>query len=236
MKPTLLILAAGMGSRYGSLKQMDGVGPSQETIIDYSVYDAIRAGFGKVVFVIREHFAEDFRQHVTNKFSDQIEVVFVFQEVNTPIDGLAEVPERSKPWGTAHAVLVAEHAIQEPFAVINADDYYGSTSFGQIAQFLTEEVGTNHYSMVGFRLAKTISPNGSVSRGVCQMDENNLLETVVERTKIQRTDGVIYYYENEQPFALTDNTLVSMNFWGFHPSIFGHMHQMFLEFVNANKD
>ena len=236
MKPTLLILAAGMGSRYGSLKQMDGVGPANETIIDYSVYDAIQAGFGKVVFVIREFFAEDFRNHVVNKFSDQIEVVFAFQEVNTPIEGIDELPERSKPWGTAHAVLVARDVINEPFAVINADDFYGSDSFQQISQFLQNDVTTKDHAMVGFRLAKTLSPNGSVSRGVCEMDAANMLQTVVERTKIQREDGTIYYYENDQPHALAETSLVSMNFWGFHPSIFDHMHRMFLDFVRDNKE
>lgn len=237
MKPTLCILAAGMGSRYGSLKQMDGVGPANETIIDYSVYDAIRAGFGKVVFIIREHFAEDFKNHVTNKFSDQIEVDFAYQEVNTPIDGVDELPERTKPWGTAHAMLVGEHVINEPFAVINADDYYGISSFKTIHQFLTEEVSEDHYAMVGFVLSKTLSVNGSVSRGVCKMDENNLLVTIDERTKIDRDDdGVIYYHDEEGKHALEDDTLVSMNFWGFHPSVFAHTKRMFIDFVKANKD
>lgn len=236
MKPTLCILAAGMGSRYGSLKQMDGVGPANETIIDYSVYDAIRAGFGKVVFIIREHFAEDFKNHVTNKFSDQIEVDFAYQEVNTPIDGVDELPERTKPWGTAHAMLVGEQVINEPFAVINADDYYGISSFKTIHKFLTEEVSENHYAMVGFVLSKTLSVNGSVSRGVCKMDENNLLVTIDERTKIDRdNDGVIYYHDEAGKHALQDNTLVSMNFWGFHPSVFAHTKRMFIDFVKANK-
>ncbi|MEL6866327.1 MAG: sugar phosphate nucleotidyltransferase, partial [Bacteroidota bacterium] len=236
MKPTLMILAAGMGSRYGSLKQMDGVGPANETIIDYSVYDAIRAGFGKVVFIIREHFADDFKERVTNRFSDQIAVEFAFQEVNTPIPGISNLPERQKPWGTAHAMLVARDLINEPFAVINADDYYGQTSFSKMADFLSNHAAEDHYNMIGFVLANTLSANGSVSRGVCAMDTSNVLETVVERTKIQRENGTIYYYENEQRQALADSSLVSMNFWGFHPSVFKYIHEQFIEFVENNRD
>ncbi|MEM1323381.1 MAG: sugar phosphate nucleotidyltransferase [Bacteroidota bacterium] len=236
MKPTLLILAAGMGSRYGSLKQLDGVGPAGETIIDYSVYDAIRAGFGKVVFVIRESFAEEFRNQITAKFSDRIEVVFVFQEVNTPIDGVTELPNREKPWGTAHAMLVAKDVIHEPFAVINADDYYGVSSFRKMAAFLQNQVTPDNYSMVGFQLSKTISENGSVSRGVCAMDDQNTLITITERTKIERIDGTICYFEDGQRVPLTDDTLVSMNFWGFHHNIFEVTNKLFIDFVKDHFD
>jgi len=235
-KPTLLILAAGMGSRYGSLKQLDGVGPANETIIDYSVYDAIQAGFGKVVFVIRSFFAEDFKARITNKFSDQIEVVFAFQEVNTPISGIDDLPERAKPWGTAHAVLVTDKLIEEPFAVINADDYYGSEAFAQMANFLTSIVAADHYSMVGFQLTKTLSDNGTVSRGVCEVDERQLLKTVTERTKIKREGAQINYYEGDTPFELAADAPVSMNFWGFHNTIFPHIHSQFKDFVRENSD
>ncbi len=231
MKPTLIVLAAGMGSRYGGLKQLDGVGPNGETIMDYSVYDAVQAGFGKVVFVIREHFAADFKSKVTSKFADKIEVVFAFQEIDTPVEGLTEVPERTKPWGTAHAVLVAAPYVQEPFAVINADDFYGGAGFKEVARFLTEEVTENHNALVGYVLGNTLSDNGSVSRGVAEMDENQNMITVVERTKIERENGKIYFTGEEGKVELDEESLVSMNFWGFHPNIFPVIRKMFIEFV-----
>ncbi|MEL6924649.1 MAG: sugar phosphate nucleotidyltransferase [Bacteroidota bacterium] len=237
MKPTLLILAAGMGSRYGSLKQMDGVGPANETIIDYSVYDAIRAGFGKVVFVIRESFATDFKAHVTIKFEGKIALDFVYQEMDAPVEGLDEIPHRLKPWGTAHAVLVAASAIQEPFAVINADDYYGSGAFQVIADFLTNAAAPDHYAMVGFVLKNTLSDHGSVSRGVCEMDADNYLQTVVERHKIQRDGAGVVNFELEgAKVPVSDESLVSMNFWGFHPNIFEETRKRFVTFVKENKD
>ena len=236
MKPTLMVLAAGMGSRYGSLKQLDGVGPSQETIMDYSVYDALRAGFGKVVFIIRESFSKDFQEKITNKFADKIEVVFAFQEVDTPVPGMTEKIHREKPWGTAHAVLVAADVINEPFAVVNADDYYGVTSMQMIGDFLRDLAAPDHSAMVGFELAKTLSDNGSVSRGVCAMDENNFLETVVERHKIERIDGQVYYELEEEKVALPEDSLVSMNLWGFHPSIFESIREHFIRFAAAHKD
>ncbi|MEZ4887572.1 MAG: sugar phosphate nucleotidyltransferase [Chitinophagales bacterium] len=237
MKPTLLILAAGMGSRYGGLKQIDGVGPSGETIIDYSIYDAIRAGFGKVVFVIRHSFEEAFKTQFAKRWEGKIAIDYAYQEVNTPIEGLDEMPERSKPWGTAHATLVAADLIQEPFAVINADDYYGADSFQQIADFLTSMAASDHYAMVGFQLKNTISPYGTVSRGICEADKNGYLKTVVERTKIQRLeDGNIYFLEGEQPELLGENAVVSMNFWGFHPNIFEEMRKQFIEFAKENAD
>ncbi|MFK7904926.1 MAG: NDP-sugar synthase [Chitinophagales bacterium] len=237
MKPTLLILAAGMGSRYGGLKQIDGVGPSGETIIDYSIYDAIRAGFGKVVFVIRHSFEEAFKAQFGKRWEGKIEIGYAYQEVNTPIEGMDSMPERSKPWGTAHATLVAADLINEPFAVINADDYYGADSFQQVADFLTTKAAPDHYAMVGFQLKNTISPYGTVSRGICEADENDYLKTVVERTKIQRTDdGNIYFLEGDEPELLEENAVVSMNFWGFHQNIFEEMRTQFIEFAKANAD
>lgn len=237
MKPTLLILAAGMGSRYGGLKQIDGVGPSGEVIIDYSIYDAIQAGFGKIVFVIRRSFEEAFKAQFDKRWGGKITLEYVYQEVTTPIEGMDFVPERSKPWGTAHATLVAADVIHEPFAVINADDYYGTDSFKQIADFLTTKAAPNHFGMVGFQLKNTLSPYGTVSRGVCQTDENDYLETVTERTKIQRLeDEKVYFLEGEQPELLKENTVVSMNFWGFHHSVFEEMRIQFIEFAKANHE
>ncbi len=234
MKPTLLVLAAGMGSRYGGLKQLDEVGPNGETIMDFSVYDAIRAGFGKVVFVIRESFAEDFKAKVTPKFEDKIEVAFAFQAVNTPIEGVNDLPEREKPWGTAHAVLVAEDQIDGPFAVINADDYYGVEAFDKISKFLQQDVDEKTWAMVGFRLDKTISDNGSVSRGVAAMDNDNYMTDIVETHKIERkADGVI---RSEDGSALPDNTLVSMNLWGFDTNFFSIGKKMFIDFVKDNME
>lgn len=236
MKPTLLILAAGMGSRYGGLKQLDAIGPNGETIIDYSVYDAIRAGFGKAVFVIREHFAADFKEKVTDKFKDQIEVAFAFQEIDTPVEGLAEIPERAKPWGTAHAMLVAANLVKEPFAVLNADDFYGASAFAQIAEFLTTQAAPDHYGMVGYVLNNTLSANGSVSRGVADMDDSSYLRTVVERHKIEKIDGTISHELEGVKHPLPEEALVSMNFWGFHPNIFEEIRVQFLQFVKENPD
>lgn len=236
MKPTLLVLAAGMGSRYGGLKQLDEVGPNGETIIDYSVYDAIRAGFGIVVFVIRENIEEAFKEKVSDKFKGKIEIKFAFQEVNTKIEGIDEMPERTKPWGTGHAVLVAQDLINEPFAVVNADDYYGIEALQKVADFLANDCNEKHYSMVGFQLKNTISENGSVSRGVCSTDENDYLTTVTERTSIRRVGKVICYEENDKKFFLEDDTVVSMNLWGFHQNVFEHSRKMFVDFVKNNPD
>lgn len=237
MKPTLLVLAAGMGSRYGGLKQLDEVGPNGETIMDYSVYDAWKAGFGKVVFVIREHFAEDFKQKVTKNFEDKIEVVFVFQEIDSPIEGIDELPEREKPWGTAHAVLVAEDVVKEPFAVINADDFYGADGFHKVAKFLMEDASPTNNALVGYVLANTLSDNGTVNRGVAAMDADNNMVEVNERTKIAKENNSAFYPdENGNPVELDINSLVSMNFWGFHPSIFKVIRKDFLEFVKNNTE
>ena len=234
MKPTLLILAAGMGSRYGGLKQVDGVGPGGEPIIEYSVYDAIRAGFGKVVFVIRKDIEPAFREKFSNKFEDKVQVEYAFQAVNTPIEGIAELPEREKPWGTAHAVLVARHLIQEPFAVINADDYYGISSFEDMAHFLKNDCTLDHYAMIGYQLDKTLSEAGQVNRGICEVNEAGLLTDVVERHKIHRAAEGIVYEEEGEKHSLSEQALVSMNFWGFHPTVLAEIESQFRAFVQAN--
>ena len=234
MKPTLLVLAAGMGSRYGGLKQLDEVGPNGETIIDYSVYDAIRAGFGKIVFVIRENIEEAFKEKISDKFKENVEVQFAFQEMNTKIEGIDEMPERLKPWGTGHAVLVAKDLINEPFAVVNADDYYGIDAFQKMADFLSNDCDEENYSMVGFQLKNTISENGTVSRGICSTDENGYLTTVTERTSIRRIEDIICYQEDEVNYLVDDDTVVSMNLWGFHHNVFEHSRTMFIDFVKNN--
>lgn len=236
MKPTLLILAAGMGSRYGGLKQLDSLGPNSETIIDYSVHDAFKAGFGKVVFVIRESFAQEFKEKVSNKYTPFIKVDHVFQELDSETEGLPKI-NREKPWGTGHAVLVAKNIIKEPFAVINADDYYGTKGYQTMAKFLINDVSETNYSMMGYYLRNTLSDNGSVSRGVCTSDKNGYLIDVVERTRILREeDKKIYYYASDkEKHHLPDNTIVSMNFWGFHPNIFQKTSEYFRAFALENQ-
>ena len=236
MKPTLVILAAGMGSRYGGLKQLDGVGPNQEVIIEYSIYDAIRAGFGKVVFVIRKDIEDAFRKTFGNKFEDKIEVAYAFQAIDSPIEGLTDIPKREKPWGTGHAVLVAKEVVDTPFAVINADDYYGISSFQSMAAFLTNECTPDHYSMIGYELNKTLSDAGHVNRGVCYVDGNGYLTDVVERHKVHRSEEGITYEEEGGRHELSSDALVSMNFWGFHPNIFEITRRQFLEFVDSHRD
>lgn len=236
MKPTLLILAAGMGSRYGGLKQVDPVGPKNEALIEFSIYDAIRAGFGKVVFVIRPDIEEIFKEKFSNKFDDKIEVSYAFQEVNTPIEGIDKLPERVKPWGTAHAMLVARNQINEPFAVINADDYYGIHGFEIMADFLRTKCSPDLYSMVGYELSNTLSDHGTVNRGVCEMDEHNYLTNVVERHKVKKEGAVATYDDGQNGRGeLPIDTLVSMNFWGFHPNIFEIIRKDFITFVQENK-
>lgn len=238
MKPTLLILAAGMGSRYGGLKQIDEVGINGEAIIEYSIYDAIRAGFGKVVFVIRESIEAAFKAKFAGKFEDKIEVQYAYQEMDTPVAGLTEFPPREKPWGTGHAVLVAKNLIQEPFAVINADDYYGVAAFQQIAHFLTTQCAPDHYAMIGYTLKNTLSEHGYVNRGICSVDYDGYLTSVVERVKIQRDEhGEVFYPdEDETKHVLSENVLVSMNYWGFHPSYFDALEQHFRTFVAEHQD
>lgn len=232
MKPTLLILAAGMGSRYGGLKQMDTIGPSGEGIIDYSIYDAIRSGFGKVVFIIRKDIDADFKKYVGKKYEGKIPVEYVYQELeNIPANANVN-PERTKPWGTGHAVLMAADAIKEPFAVINADDFYGRASFLLLSGFLSalSQDSTTH-CIVGYRLANTLSDFGHVSRGVCRIDDHQNLQGVTERTHIAKVDGQIYYQENQQGFPLTGSETVSMNMMGFSPSIFTYFKEYFEEFI-----
>ena len=236
VKPTLLVLAAGMGSRYGSLKQMDGVGPSGEAIIDYSVYDAIRAGFGKVVFVIRHSFAEDFISVFSKeRFGGKIEVEYVYQELDTLPEGFSVPEGREKPWGTNHAVMMAAKVIDTPFAVINADDFYGADAYRVIGDYLsTLEGRSNSYCMVGYEVNKTLSENGIVSRGVCTVDENGNLTSMVERTKIERNaEGVIVFHDLGEDVALEENTPVSMNLFGFTPDYFKYSEEAFVEFLSA---
>lgn len=225
VKPTLLVLAAGMGSRYGSLKQMDGVGPNGEAIIDYSIYDAIRAGFGKVVFVIRHSFADAFKQMFNaERFGGRIEVEYVFQELDYLPEGFTVPEGREKPWGTNHAVMMAADAIKEPFAVINADDFYGKDAYAVIGEYLAKLGGSrNNYCMVGYEVCKTLSENGTVSRGVCTVDREGYLTSMVERTKIERNkEGVIVFHDLGEDEALAENTPVSMNLFGFTPDYFDY--------------
>lgn len=235
MKPTLFILAAGMGSRYGGLKQLDGLGPNGETIMDYSIYDAIRAGFGKVVFVIRESFADDFKNIVLNKFEGLIDTDFVFQDIAKVPAGATYNAEREKPWGTNHAVLMGKDAIKEPFAVINADDFYGKESYQILADFLKSVDGKkNEYCMVGYRVGNTLSESGAVSRGICGIDENDLLQNVVERTHIEKKNDQIVYTEAGVDTVIDFNTPVSMNMWGFTPDYFDYSEEIFTAFLAEN--
>lgn len=238
MKPTLFVLAAGMGSRYGGLKQLDGLGPNGETIMDYSIYDAIKAGFGKIVFVIRPSFEKDFREVVINKYKKLIETDIVFQEISNVPEGFSYNPEREKPWGTNHAVLMGKDAIKEPFAVINADDFYGQESFKVLADFLCSVEGKkNEYCMIGYRVGNTLSESGAVSRGVCVVDENQLLKNVVERTHIEEKGGtIIYLDEKGEEVSLLANTPVSMNMWGFTPDYFDYSMEYFKQFLKENGD
>ena len=236
MKPTLLILAAGMGSRYGGLKQIDGIGPNQEPIIEYSIYDAIKSGFGKIVFVIRKEFDEAFRSRF-DKFSDKILIKYVYQEVNVKVDGLTII-DREKPWGTSHAVLVAKDVINEPFAVINADDFYGAGSFNLISNFLVNDCSPSLMCMIGYTLNNTLSEYGTVNRGVCEVDGDNNLVEVIERTKIAKKDGIVRYNvgANESSGILDKNASVSMNYWGFHPEIFKEIEKGLNQFMRVNSE
>lgn len=237
MKPTLLILAAGMGSRYGGLKQLDAMGPSGEVVLDYSVFDAIRAGFGKVVFVIRRDFEEQFRSQIGSKFGDRIQVDYAFQDINDLPAGFTVPEGRTKPWGTAHAVLAAEGVVNEPFLMINADDFYGRDAFAKIGSDLMAERpsdGKSHYSMVGFYLKNTLSDHGSVARGVCTRGADGFLSSVTEMTKIFRTPTGAENRETDPPLALTGEEVVSMNFFGFTPDIFAHLRAAFTKFLETS--
>ena len=237
MKPTLFVLAAGMGSRYGGLKQLDGLGPNGETIMDYSIFDAIRGGFGKIVFVIRRDFEQDFRDIVLSKYEGHIPTELVFQAIDDLPEGFTCPADRAKPWGTNHAVLMGKSVINEPFAVINADDFYGRDAFAVMGKWLSElpEGSEGKYSMVGFRVCNTLSENGTVARGVCAKDDAEMLTAVVERTEIMRVDGVISYKdENGEWQPVGEETPVSMNFWGFTPDYFKYSEAQFVDFLKEN--
>jgi len=239
MKPTLFVLAAGMGSRYGGLKQLDGLGPNGETIMDYSIYDAVRAGFGKVVFVIRESFEQDFREKILRKYENLIPVELVFQELDKLPEGFQLNKDRVKPWGTNHAVMMGKDVIKEPFLVINADDFYGRESYRIAAEYLLSlENKKNHYFMVGYRLGNTLSESGSVARGICSTDAEGFLTSVVERTYIIRDkdEKIKYKDENENLVVVGENTPVSMNMWGFTTEYFNYSEALFIDFLNKNQD
>jgi NDP-sugar pyrophosphorylase family protein len=231
MKPSLLILAAGMASRYGGMKQIEAFGPDGETIMDYSIYDAIRAGFGKVVFVIREEFAEQFKAIFEPKLKGKIETAYVYQHLDAHLDGYPRLSTRTKPWGTAHAVLCSEGSIAEPFAVINADDFYGRDAFEKAYSFLTEGCTERNYAIIGYQLKQTLSSHGTVNRGVCSVNDSGNLTGVVERLNIAEQAGQILVEDGMEPKLLTEDTIVSMNFWCFHPSVFKYSSVLFQEFL-----
>ena len=240
MKPTLFLLAAGMGSRYGGLKQLDTLGPQGQSIMDYSIYDAIEAGFGRIVWVIRRDFEQQFREQILAKYEGHVPCELCFQALDTLPEGFTVPEGRTKPWGTNHAVMMGEGVINEPFAVLNCDDFYDRDAFRVMAKFLSElpEGSTGKYAMVGFRVDNTLSESGTVSRGICENDdETHLLTGVVERTKIERHDGVVQYLdENDEWVSIPDTTPVSMNFWGFTPDYFAHSTEYFKHFLSDPKN
>lgn len=235
MKPTLVIMAAGMGSRYGGIKQIDPMGPSGEIILDYSVRDAAEAGFGKVVFIIRKSIEKAFRETVGTRFAGKIEVDYVFQELDNLPEGFKMPPGREKPWGTGQAVLACKDTVREPFVVINADDFYGAESFREGARGLAElDTSTAESFLVGYRLENTLSPHGYVTRGVCE-SENGFLTCVTERFKIGKNNaGIVEYQDNGESFPMTGNELASMNFWGFSPALFPLLETKFVEFLKKS--
>ncbi len=233
MKPTLLVLAAGMGSRYGGNKQLDAVGPSGETIIDYSIYDAIRAGFGKIVFVIRKDIEEQVKERFVEKLQDKIIVDYVFQELNDLPEGVKVTPERKKPWGTSHAILVTKEKINEPFGVINADDYYGVESFKILYDFLTTDKDPNCYCIVGYKLGNTLSEHGHVNRGVCEVSSDGLLKNIAEVHQIAKTkDGAQAPGTDGSDLIFKGDEIVSMNLFGFKPSCYDFLGKEFRNFVD----
>jgi hypothetical protein len=235
MKPTLLVLAAGMGTRYGGNKQLDEVGPSGETIIDYSIYDAIRSGFGKIVFVIRRDIEEQVKERFVERLRDKIEVDYVFQEISNLPEGVKVSPERQKPWGTSHAILVTRKKINEPFGVINADDYYGVESFKILYDFLVNDKDPNCYSIVGYKLGNTLSDHGHVNRGVCKVGTDGLLQNIVETRQIEKTyDGAKAPGTDGKEQHFTGNEIVSMNLWGFKPSCYDFLGREFRNFIDKN--
>ncbi len=237
MKPTLVILAAGMGSRFGGLKQIDAFGPNGETIIDYSIFDAIRSGYGKIVFIIRKHFEKEFNDIIIDKVRKHINVDYVFQELDYLPEGYVLPPEREKPWGTGHAVLCVRNIVNEPFTVINGDDFYGFGAFKVMSDYLSNLTDSqqNIFSMVAYKVGNTLSENGVVSRGVCNVSSDDTLISVTERTNIKDYDGIIGYIdENENMVALDFDSKVSMNFWGFTPLYFDLTHSLFIDFLDKN--
>ena len=234
MKPTLVILAAGMASRYGSMKQVEGFGPAGETIMDYSIFDAIRSGFGKVVFIIRKEFADNFKTIFEPKLKNRIETAYVYQELDSFTDGFARPAERTKPWGTAHAVLCAMDVVKEPFAVINADDFYGHNAFENAAAFLNVGCAAKNYAIVGYDLVRTLSDHGTVNRGICGLDNNGNLATITERINISRKGNTIISEDGLEPKELSEKTRVSMNFWCFDTSFFSYTQNLFNNFLKNN--
>lgn len=234
MKPALVILAAGMASRYGSMKQVEGFGPSGETIMDYSIYDAIRAGFGKVVFIIRKEFEKNFREIVGKDIEPRIQVEYVFQELSKYSEGFEIPQERTKPWGTAHAVLCADEKVKEPFAVINADDFYGRDSFEKAHKFLEKDCDPRTYSIIGYELVNTLSEHGTVNRGVCEVDDKGNLVSIAERLNVSRQGNKVVCNDDQVPKELSLDTPVSMNFWCFDPSVFEFIKRTFKEFLAEN--
>jgi len=236
MQPTLLILAAGIGSRYGGLKQVDGIGPGGEAILEYSVHQAIQAGFGKVVFVIRKEIETAFREKVGHRVEARIPTEYAFQEFDSCLDWLDEKPHREKPWGTGHAILSAKHLLTEPFATVNADDYYGADAFENLGNFLRNTCSATEYGMVAYQLGNTLSENGAVSRGVCAVDADGYLSGVTERTKIEREADGIHFSDEAGRHYLPDETPVSMNLWGVHHTILDEIETQFRAFVRVNMD
>jgi UTP-glucose-1-phosphate uridylyltransferase len=233
MKPTLIVLAAGMGSRYGGNKQLDEVGPSGETIIDYSIYDAIRAGFGKIVFVIRRDIEEQVKERFLEKLRNRIEVDYVFQEITNLPEGVKVAPDRSKPWGTSHAILVTENKIKEPFGVINSDDYYGVESYKILHDFLVNDKDPNSYTIIGYKLGNTLSDHGNVNRGVCRVSADGLLQNIVETRQIEKTkSGAKAPGTDGKEQEFTGNEVVSMNLFGFKPSCYEYLREEFTNFIN----
>lgn len=234
MKPTLVILAAGMASRYGSMKQVEGFGPSGETIMDYSIYDAIQTGFDKVVFIIRKAHANNFKKTFRKKLENRIAAEYVFQELDMFTQGFSIPPERTKPWGTAHAVLCAREVVKEPFAVINADDFYGRDSFEKASDFLANDCNEKLYSIMGYELLNTLSAHGTVNRGVCRVDPEGNLVSIAERLNVSLQGNKIVCDDGQEPRELSLDSPASMNFWCFHPSIFSFSKKKFEEFLAAN--
>lgn len=233
-KPVLVILAAGLGSRYGGMKQIDGVGSHGEPIIDFSIYDAWKAGFSKVVLIIKREHEEAFRTVLTDEIAKHMPVEFVYQDMEDLPEGITVPEGRTKPWGTTHALLACKGKVREPFAIINADDFYGRSAFVTMYRYLTENIEDNHYVMVGYQCKNTLTDNGTVTRGVCEMDENHMLAKITEVHNIRKENGHAVYEDNGVSGTLADDALVSMNFWGFTPKIFAQVEDIFAKFLKEN--